>query len=93
MRHRIHNIVQQWKEEGRCEGWEVGRREGLEEGRREGRQKVLLMIYRARFKSVPRVVRAAVEHTRADTTLAKWLKIFVLRSAAEIAAAVAENNA
>jgi hypothetical protein len=75
------DIVQQLKDEGR------------HEGRHEARQKDLLTIYRTRFGSVPRKVRAAVERTRDDAALARWVEIFVARSAAEIAAAVAEKKA
>jgi flagellar biosynthesis/type III secretory pathway protein FliH len=99
------DIVQQLKDEGRREGQREGRREGRHEGRREGRhegrregrheatQNNLLTIYRTRFGSVPRKVRAAVERTRDDVVLARWIEIFVVRSAAEIAAAVAEKKA
>jgi hypothetical protein len=38
-------------------------------------------------------VRAAVERTRDDAALARWVKIFVARSAAEIAASVVEKKA
>jgi len=38
-------------------------------------------------------VRAAVERTRDDATLARWVEIFVVRSAAEIVAVVAEKKA
>jgi hypothetical protein len=76
-----HDIVQQLKDEGR------------DEGRHETMQKVLLTIYRTRFGSVPRKVSAAIERTRDDTALTRWVEIFVARSAAEIAAAVAEKKA
>jgi hypothetical protein len=84
-----HDIVQRLKDEGRDEG----RREGRREGQHEARQKDLLTIYRTRFGSVPRKVRAAVERTRDDAALARWVEIFVARSAAEIVAAVAEKKA
>lgn len=95
------DIVQQLKDEGRREGQREGRHEGRREGRREGRhegrheatQNNLLTIYRTRFGSVPRKVRAAVERTRDDAVLARWIEIFVVRSAAEITAAVAEKKA
>src|SRR5262245_24979715 len=45
-------------------------------------------IYRTRFRSVPREVRSAVERTHDHPTLARWIEIFVARSAAEIAATV-----
>jgi hypothetical protein len=76
-----HDIVQQFKDQGR------------REGRHEARQNNLLTIYRARFGSVPRKVRAAVECTRDDAALMRWVEIFAIRSAAEIAAAVAEKKA
>ena len=75
------DIVQRLKDEGR------------DEGRHEAMQKILLTIYRTRFGSVPRKVRAAVERTRDDAALARWVEIFVARSAAEIVAAVAEKKA
>jgi len=87
------DIVQRLKDEGRTEGRTEGRREGRNEGRHEARQTDLLTIYRTRFGSVPRKVRAAVERTRDDATLASWVEIFVARSAAEIAAAVAKKKA
>ena len=74
---QTHDIVQQLKDERR----------------HEARQNDLLTIYRTRFGSVPRKVRAAVERTRDDAALARWVEIFVARSAAEIAAAVAEKKA
>jgi hypothetical protein len=64
-----------------------------DEGRHEARQKDLLTIYRTRFGSVPRKVRAAVERTHDDAALARWVEIFVARSAAEIVAAVAAKKA
>jgi hypothetical protein len=63
-----------------------------DEGRHEAMQNNLLTIYRTRFGSVPRKVRAAVERTRDDAALARWVEIFVARSTAEIAAAVAEKK-
>ncbi|HEX4418262.1 MAG TPA: hypothetical protein VH165_10210, partial [Kofleriaceae bacterium] len=62
-------------------------------GRHEAIQNNLLTIYRTRFGSVPRKVRAAIERTRDDDALARWVEIFVVRSAAEIIAAVAEKKA
>jgi len=56
------------------------------------RQRDLLTIYRTRFGSVPRKIRAAIERTRDDAALAKWVEIFVTRSAAEIAVAVAKKK-
>jgi hypothetical protein len=82
------DIVQRLKDEGRQEGRQEGRHEGLHKGRQEARQNDLLTIYRTRFGAVPRKVRAAVERTRDDAVLARWVEIFVVRSAAEIAAAV-----
>jgi hypothetical protein len=79
------DIVQRLKDEGRDEG--------RREGRHEAMQNNLLTIYRTRFGSVPRKVRAAVERTRDDAALARWVEIFVARSAAEIVAAVAEKKA
>jgi hypothetical protein len=64
-----------------------------DEGRHEARQKDLLTIYQTRFGAVPRKVRAAIERTRDDAALARWVEIFVARSAAEIAATVAEKKA
>lgn len=55
-------------------------------------QNNLLTIYRTRFGSVPRKVRAAIERTHDDAALARWVEIFVARSAAEIIAAVAEKK-
>ncbi|HEX4419367.1 MAG TPA: hypothetical protein VH165_15755 [Kofleriaceae bacterium] len=75
------DIVQRLKDEGR------------HEGRHEAMQNNLLTIYRTRFGSVPRKVRAAIERTHDDSELARWVEIFVARSAAEIIAAVAEKNA
>jgi hypothetical protein len=75
------DIVQRLKDEGR------------HEGRHEARQKDLLTIYQTRFGAVPRKVRAAVERTRDDAALSRWVEIFVARSATEIAAAVAEKKA
>jgi hypothetical protein len=79
------DIVQRLKDEGRDEGRREGRHEAL--------QNNLLTIYRTRFGSVPRKVRAAVERTRDDAALARWVEIFVARSAAEIVAAVAAKKA
>jgi len=76
-----HDIVQRLKDEGR------------DEGRHEARQKDLLTIYQTRFGAVPRKVRTAVERTRDDAALARWVEIFVARSAAEIATTVAEKKA
>jgi hypothetical protein len=67
--------------------------EGRREGRYEAMQNNLLTIYRTRFGSVPRKVRAAVERTRDDDALARWVEIFVARSATEIATAVGEKKA
>ncbi len=63
-----------------------------DEGRHEATQDNLLSIYRARFGSIPRKVRAAVERTHDDAALARWVEIFAARSAAEIIAAVAEKK-
>jgi flagellar biosynthesis/type III secretory pathway protein FliH len=87
------DIVQRLKDEGRDEGRREGRDEGRREGRHEAMQNNLLTIYRTRFGSVPRKVRAAVERTRDDAALAKWIEIFVARSAVEIVAAVAGKKA
>ena len=75
------DIVQRLKDEGR------------DEGRHEARQNDLLAIYRARFGAVPRKVHAAVESTRDDAELAKWIEVFVARSAAEIAAVLTTRRA
>lgn len=75
------DIVQRLKDEGR------------HEGRHEAMQSNLLTIYRTRFGAVPRKVRAAIERTHDDAALARWVEIFVARSAAEIIAAVAEKKA
>jgi hypothetical protein len=80
-----HDIVQQLKDEGR--------HEGLREGRHEAMQNNLVTIYRTRFGSVPRKVRAAIECTHDDAALASWVEIFVARPAAEIIAAVAAKKA
>jgi hypothetical protein len=80
-----YDIVQRLKDEGR--------NEGRREGRNEAIQNNLLTIYRTRFGSVPRKVRTAVERNRDDDALASWVEIFVVRSAAEIIAAVAEKKA
>jgi hypothetical protein len=64
-----------------------------DEGRHEAMQNNLLTIYRTRFGSVPRKVRAAIERTHDDSALARWVEIFVARSAAEIIAVVAEKKA
>jgi hypothetical protein len=95
------DIVQRLKDEGRIEGQREGRikgqREGRIEGQREGetkaRQNDLVAIYRSRFGSVPRKVRAAIERTRDEAVLARWVEIFASRSTAEIVAAVAEKKA
>ena len=52
-----------------------------------------MTIYRTRFGSVPRKLRAAIERTDDDATLAGWVASFVARSAAEISAAVAAKQA
>ena len=80
-----HDIVQQLKDEGR--------KEGRNEGRHEAMQHTLLTIYRTRFGSVPRKVRAAIERTHDDAALARWVELFVVRSAAEIIAVVSEKKA
>ena len=64
-----------------------------DEGRHEAMQNSLLTIYRTRFGSVPRKLRAAVERTRDSAALARWVEIFVARSPAEIVAVVAEKKA
>jgi hypothetical protein len=64
-----------------------------DEGRHEAMQNSLLTIYRTRFGSVPRKVRAAVERTRDNAALARWVEIFVARSPGEIVAVVAEKKA
>jgi hypothetical protein len=76
-----HDIVQQLKDEGRREGMQ------------QATQNNLLAIYRARFGSVPRKVRAAVERTGNDATLAKWVEIFSVRTAAEITGVVSAKKA
>jgi hypothetical protein len=55
--------------------------EGRSEGRHEAMQNTLLTIYRTRFGSVPRKVRAAIGRTHDDAVLARWVEIFVARSA------------
>jgi predicted transposase YdaD len=87
-----HDIVQQLKDEGRREGRQEGRQEGREERLHEATRNNLLAIYRARFGSVPRKVHAAVERTSNVATLAKWVAIFSVRTAAEIAAAVSAKK-
>jgi hypothetical protein len=77
--HGYRRIVQRLKDEGR------------QEGSRSRGQTDLLTIYRARFGSVPRKIRAAIERTRDDAALTKWVEIFVTRSAAEIATAVTKK--
>jgi hypothetical protein len=64
-----------------------------DERRHEARQNDLLAIYWTRFGSVPRNVRAAIERTRDDAALARWVEIFVPWSAAEIATVVPEKKA
>jgi hypothetical protein len=78
------DYVKELKDEGRNEG----RNEGLTLGLTLGQQAALINIYRTRFGAVPRKVRAAVERSHDDTELAKWVELFVARSAAEIAAAL-----
>jgi len=62
-------------------------------GQQIARRNDLLTIYRSRFGSVPRKIRAAVERTGDAAALAKWIEIFVTGSAAEIATAVAKKKA
>lgn len=79
------DLVQQLKNEGRHEGQHAGRCEATQDS--------LVTIYRTRFGSVPRKLRAAIERTDDDATLAGWVASFVARSAAEISAAVAAKQA
>lgn len=79
------DIVQQLKDAGRLEG--------RLEGRHETMRNNLVTIYRTRFGSVPRKVRAAIEATHDDAALASWVEIFVARPATEILAALAAKKA
>jgi hypothetical protein len=80
-----HDLVAQLKDKGRLEGRLLGRLEG----RRAG----LLRIYRARFGAVSSKVRAAVERNGDIASIEKWVAMFAIRSAAQIAAAVAAKKA
>jgi hypothetical protein len=75
------DIVQQLRDEGR------------REGHLEGRREALLWVYRARFGAVPRKVRAAIERNNRISSLKKWSAMFAVRSAAQIAPAVAAQKA
>ena len=78
------DIVKKFREEARQEGLQ----EGLQEGRQQGRQLVLIDVYRARFRTMPRDLQTIVKRTEDEAVLRSWVQIFATRSAAEIAVAL-----
>ncbi len=54
----------------------------------ESRKRALLAVYRARFGAVPRDVSAALDDDLTEAKFSKYIEIFAIKSADEIAAAI-----
>jgi hypothetical protein len=77
-------LYEQWERQVRREGAEQGVKKGLEQGVKKG----LVKLYRARFGEMPPAIAAAVEAMHDPGTLDRWLDLFEVKSADEIAAAL-----
>ena len=63
-------------------------KQGLEQGLERGVKKGLARLYRARFGEMPEAIATAIEGMHDPETLERWLDLFEVRSADEIAAAL-----
>ena len=93
-------LFEQWEREVRKQGLERGVKQGLEQGVKQGLdrgvkqglergvKKGLARLYRARFGEMPEAIATAVEAMHDPETLERWLDLFEVRSADEIAAAL-----
>jgi hypothetical protein len=85
-------LYEQWERRVRSEGAEQGVKKGLEQGVKKGLEqgvkKGLVRLYRARFGGTPPAITAAIEAMHDPETLDRWLDLFAVKSADEIAAAL-----
>jgi hypothetical protein len=77
-------ILEQWQQEIARKA----RDEGVEQGIEKGLKKGLLKLYRARFSGAPPAIVAAIEAMHDPETLDRWLDLFAVKPADEIAAAL-----
>src|SRR5262245_45619965 len=79
-------------EQGMKKGLEQGVKKGLEQGVKKGLEqgvkKGLVKLYRARFGELPPAIMAAIEAMHDPEALDRWLDLFEVKSADEIAAAL-----
>jgi hypothetical protein len=66
-------VVQRWERRVR------------EQGRAEGLRKALLDTYQVRFGGVPPIIESALQRSQDSDGLAKWVPLFLTKSAGEIA--------
>ena len=77
-------LYEQWEKQVERKGLEQGVKKGLEQGVKKG----LVKLYRARFGALPPAITAAIEAMHEPETLERWLDLFEVKSADEIAAAL-----
>jgi uncharacterized protein (DUF2236 family) len=70
------------------EQWERQVRGEEREQRAKSMRKALAKLYRARFGAMPHALEAAIEAMHDAETLDRWLELFDVKSADEIAAAL-----
>ncbi|HWN71718.1 MAG TPA: hypothetical protein VNM90_28970 [Haliangium sp.] len=85
----IRDIFAEWDRRVR----QKSRNEGLEEGREQGYRRSILDLYEVRFRTIPDVLRAALEATEDEDTLRRWVVLAGTGTAEEIAAAVLAGRA
>ena len=84
--------LEQGVKRGLKKGLEKGLEQGLEKGLEKGVKKALVKLYRARFGALPSAIKAALESMHDTETLDRWVGLFALKPAEEIAAALAPST-
>ncbi len=88
-------LFEQWERQVAQKGLEQGVKKGLEKGVKKGLEqgvkKALVELYRARFGALPSPIKAALESVHDTETLDRWVGLFALKSAKEIAAVLAPS--
>ncbi len=85
-------LFEQWERQVKQEGLEKGVKKGVKKGLEKGVKKALVKLYRARFGALPSAIKAALASMHDTETLDRWVGLFALKSAEEIAAALAPST-
>jgi hypothetical protein len=85
---QTQDIVEIWRQEAVQEGEAKGKQEGEAKGKQEGKKEALTSFLEARFGALPEDVRAVIEATQDESTLATWIVLAGTRGANEIIAAI-----